>query len=100
MDTDLYQLLESIGITIAIISPGLAAIIGYLRSKFKCITEIKQDLEKLKDNVGDRQLRQSKALIILANRMDNINKEQHPDKSALHLGDEIETILKDKNGNL
>jgi hypothetical protein len=100
MDTDLYQLLEAIGITIAIISPGLAAIVGYLRSKFKCIQIIKDDLEKLKDNVGDRQLRQSKALIILSHRIDDINGAQHPEVPKVNLGPEIETILKDKNGNL
>jgi AmiR/NasT family two-component response regulator len=100
MFEDFMQVLEAIGITLAIISPGLAAIVGYLRSKFKCIQTIKDDLEKLKDDLGDRQLRQSKALIILSSRMDDINKSQHPNENALNLGAEIETILKDKNGNL
>lgn len=45
-----------------------------------------------------RTLRQSKALIVLANRIDDINKEQHG--KQLNLGPEIEVILKDKDGNL
>jgi hypothetical protein len=97
---DLFQILEATGITLAIISPGIAAIIGYMRSKFNCIKELRKDFEDFKDQYGDRQLRHSKAFIILANRMDQVNKSQHPDRSALHLGDEIETILKDEHGNL
>jgi hypothetical protein len=100
MENDIFKLLEAIALTLAIISPGLAAIIGSLRTKFKCITEIKKDLEDLKDSIGHRQLRQSKALIILANRMDDINKIQHADQGPLHLGNEIETILKDEHGRL
>jgi hypothetical protein len=100
METDIFRLLESIALTLAIVGPGIVAIIGYLRSKFKCIAEIKIELDSLKDSLGDRQLRQSKALIILANRMDDINKVQHADSGPLHLGNEIETILKDKHGNL
>lgn len=100
MEENIMSLLQSIAITMAIISPGVAAIVGYLRSKFKDIQEIKDDLENLKDKLGDRQLRQSKALIILSHRLDDINGHQHPEKSPINLGPEIETILKDNHGNL
>lgn len=98
MDTDWIQILEAIGIAMAVTGPGIAAVIGYFRSKFRCIKELRDDLDELKDSLGDRQLRQSKALIILANRLDRINHDQHG--KSLDLGPEVETILKDKKGNL
>ena len=90
--------LETIAIVLAIISPGIIAFVGYFRSKFKCVTDLKKEFYNFKNTYGDRQLRHSKAFIILANRIDDINEEQHGKK--INLGPEIETILKDRHGNL
>jgi len=70
--------------TVLIVS---ASIFGYLIRKFKCI-----------DKQDKRGWRQSTALIVLANRVDDIYHEQHGKKS--NLGKEVETILKDDKGEL
>lgn len=92
------EFLETIALILAVTGPGIAALIGYIRNKFNCIKQLREDFEEFKDQYGDRQLRHSKAFIIIANRLDNINFEQHG--KELHLGEEIETILKDREGNL
>ena len=98
MENNLLETLEIIAISLAIASPGLAAFIAWIRGNFKCIKELRKDFEKFKDQYGDRQLRHSKAFIIIARRMDKINKDQHDEDTEL--GEEIETILKDRHGNL
>jgi hypothetical protein len=98
MESDFMETLETVAIGLAIITPGIVAFVGYFRSKFKCITDLKKEFADFKDQYGDRQLRHSKAFIILANRIDDINEEQHGKK--INLGPEIETILKDRHGNL
>ena len=98
METSLLETLQTIAITLAIIGPGVAVIMAYFRSRFRCVTELKIEFEKFKDTYGDRQLRHSKAFIILANRLDDINKKEHGHNT--NLGPEIETILKDRHGNL
>lgn len=70
--------------TVLIVS---ASIFAYLVRKFKCL-----------DKQDKRGWRQSTALIILANRLDDIYQEQHGKKS--NLGKEMETILKDDKGEL
>lgn len=92
--------LETIALIFAISGPILGGIIGYFKRKFKCIGQLRCDFEDFKDTVEDRQLRHSKAFIILANRIDDINHSQHPERPKLNLGPEIETILKDREGNL
>ncbi len=98
METDYLELLEIIAISLAIVSPGIAAFIAWIRGNFKCIKELKKEFYDFKDHYGDRQLRHSKAFIIIAHRMDKINKDQHDEDTEL--GEEIETILKDRHGNL
>jgi hypothetical protein len=48
-------------------------------------------------NTDQRTLRIAKALYVLANRMDDINEDQHGKK--LNLGPEMKTILQDNEGN-
>lgn len=48
-------------------------------------------------NTDQRTLRIAKALYVLANRMDDINEDQHGKK--LNLGSEMKVILQDSEGN-
>lgn len=68
--------------------PIVAAFYAWLKSLKKCV-----------DKNDKRGWRQSKALIILANRLDDIYAENH-EGGKPNLGPEIETILKDSNGDL
>ena len=76
-----------VAITAGILVPIIIGFATWLRKQRECTV-----------NTDARTLRQSKALIVLANRMDDINFEQHGKK--LNLGPEIETILKDAKGDL
>jgi len=100
MESEYMEILQAIAITMAITGPGIAAVIGYFRNKFNCLKQLRDDFEEFKDTYGDRQLRHSKAFIILSKRLDMVNSRQHPDRSPLNLGPDIETILKDEEGNL
>jgi len=51
-------------------------------------------------NQDKRSFRQSQALIVLANELDDLHRESHPSASPAHLGKKIDTILRDENGNL
>ena len=79
--------LPMIAIFVAISVPIVGAFYAWLRS-----------LKKSVDKNDKRGWRQSKALIILANRLDDIYLQEH--KGKANLGPEIETILKDSNGDL
>jgi len=81
------HILPLIGIFIAVAIPTIGAFYAWFRRLSKCI-----------DKNDKRGWRQSKALIILANRLDDIYEKQHGDK--VNLGPEIEVILKDSNGDL
>ncbi len=100
LDPEFIEMLQATALTIGILTPGIAAIIGYFRSKFKCLADLRNDFESFKDAYGERQLRHSKAFIIICKRLDMVNSRQHPDRSPLNLNEDIETILKDENGNL
>lgn len=100
LDPEFIEMLNATALTLGILTPGIAAIIGYFRSKFKCLAELRKDLDEFKNVYGDRQLRHSKAFIILAKRLDMVNSRQHPERSPLNLGPDIETILKDEDGKL
>lgn len=94
MEVSLLENLEIIAITLGIAGVIIAPILGWIRSKFKCIGEVKTAVDK----ADERSLRQSKGLIILSYRIDAINFDQH--KKKLNLGPEMETILKDEKGDL
>jgi len=81
------HLLPILGILIAIATPLTGAFYAWFRRLSKCI-----------EKNNRRGWRQSKALIILANRLDDIYERKHGDK--VNLGPEIEEILKDSNGDL
>lgn len=100
MQFNLLENLELIALILGISAPFAGAIIAYFKNKFKCIGELRSEFEEFKDVIEDRQLRHSKAFIILANRIDDINHSQHPERPKLNLGPEIETILKDREGKL
>ncbi len=87
METDLLEILQTAALILGIIMVIMTPVFVWLRGKFKCI-----------DKVNKRTFRQSKALIILANRLDDIIEDQHGKDH--HLGDEVEEILKDDRGNL
>lgn len=87
MEPNFQEVLTTIGIVAGITGPVIGGVIGWLKNKFKCI-----------DKVDKRSFRQSKAIIILANRLDDINQDQHG--KDLNLGAEVEEILKDQYGNL
>lgn len=96
MEQNFKELLETIVLIIAVTTPISAAVLGFIRKKLSCIEKIKDEVESLQQ----RGLRQSKGLIILSHRLDTINDYQHPNNSKLNLGREMETILKDEEGNL
>jgi uncharacterized membrane protein len=87
MEGNFLDLVEVVAIVFAIVVVILTPVVVWLKGKFRCI-----------DKVSKRSFRQSKALIILANRFDNINEDQHGKDH--HLGDEVEEILKDEHGDL
>lgn len=94
MEGSILTFVETVAIILGITGPAAGLVLAYFKKKFRCIP-------KLASEVGDqrdRSLRQSKGLIILAYRMDDINFDQH--KKKLNLGPEMETILKDEEGNL
>ena len=96
MEESIFTVLEQTLIVIAVASAFVTPLVAYFRKKFRCISEVKD----IQDDQKQRSLRQSKALIVLANRIDDINFNQHPEKGKLNLGPEIETILKDERGHL
>jgi len=86
--------LETIVLIMAITGPSVGLVLGYFRKRFSCIPKLVEEVE----DERERSLRQSKGLIILAHRLDDINFDQHGKK--MNLGPEMETILKDEKGNL
>ena len=56
-----------------------------------------QNIKRCLDKADKRTFRISKALVVLANRLDDIYKETH--LKELNLGPEVETILKDSHGH-
>ena len=69
---------------IAIIgTPITIGIVRYTQKKFKCV-----------DVISKSSFRTKKALRVLANRLDDIDTEQHG--KSHNLGPEIELILKDE----
>ena len=87
MEDNLLETLRTVAIVLGVMGLSLSPLLAWLRGKFKCI-----------DKLNKRTFRQSKALIILANRFDDINEDQHGKDH--HLGNEVEEILKDEKGNL
>ena len=63
--------------------PIVVVVVKYIQKQRKCI-----------DIHSKTIFRTKKALLVLANRLDDINKEQHG--KTLNLGPEIELILKDE----
>ena len=94
--TEHQAFLETVAIILAITGPTAGLVIGYFKKKFACVPK----LARQADVQDARTLRQSKALIILSYRIDDINNFQHPNNNKSNLGPEIETILKDENGKL
>ena len=84
MELDFYQLIT---IILLVSTPITIAILKYAHTIRKCI-----------DKADMRTFRISKALIVLANRLDDIIQEQHGKTN--NLGPEIEVILQDDHGNL
>jgi len=96
MEPGITTLLETIVLILAVTAPIAGAVIGFIRKKLSCVSMIKEDVEEQKQ----RGLRQSKGLIILSYRLDDLNNYQHPDNNKSNLGPEMETILKDEKGDL
>lgn len=93
---DLITNLETITVVLAITAPITGVIIAYFKKKFSCIPK----LARQADIQENRSIRQSKALINLSHRLDQINNHQHPDNQQTSLGEEAERILEDGEGKL
>jgi hypothetical protein len=71
---------------IGIIIPITGAFAAWLKRQRQCTI-----------NTDQRTLRIAKALYVLANRIDDINEDQHGKK--MNLGPEMKVILQDSEGN-
>lgn len=62
------------------------------------VTWVKKKVE-CQDTIGARTLRQSKAMILMAQRLDSDTNRLHQNAGS-NLAEEIEALLKDQYGNL
>lgn len=81
------EYLETFVLIITIVGPIVGAFYAWLKSLKKCV-----------DKNAKRTWRQSKSLILLANRLDDLYDKNH--SGGANLGRDVETILKDNNGEL
>lgn len=69
-----------------IIAGGLYA---FIKAKLRCL-----------DKIDKRSFRQSQALILLGDKLDDFKKQNHKDGPTPTFRRDIEQILKDEKGNL
>lgn len=77
-----------IQVHLLVVSILIPVLIAWIHSKTKCLQKIDQ-----------RSFRQSQAMIILSKKLDNQNTKYHSDSTS-DFTDQIETLLKDEEGNL
>lgn len=78
-----------IGAMITVFGASLIGIYNYFRGRLHCI-----------DVVNDRTERQSKAILLIAQKLDNKFQNSHSSPENTNFAEEVETALKDNHGNL
>ena|SRR6185312_3030064 len=95
-------------IIIGVAASAVASVIGYyVRQYFKsrkdCFTALKEENASIKIELvkqDQRGIRQSRAIIAMAQRDDEITSRLHPNEIRPNSAAEVEKLLQDEYGNL
>jgi len=98
---DTVFLQQIIVVLVGVVATGIMTLVGYyIRQYFKtrsdCLTTMKAELEKQ----GERGIRQSRAIIAMAQSNDEDTAHLHPNEPRANSAAMVETLLKDEFGNL
>lgn len=73
----------------SLLTAGLLGIFKYFRDRMHCI-----------DKINERTERQSKAILLIAQKLDNKFQNSHSSPENTNFAEEVETTLQDSQGNL
>lgn len=90
---DLGQIIPLV--TATILSATLIGLYKYFKNRLHCIDIVAESVKK----VDERSLRQSKGLILLAQRLEEEYGRVHPEQTPKY-SQEMRTALEDNEGNL
>lgn len=85
-----------VGVMITSVSASLIGMYNYFKNRLHCIDVV---ADKTSKNEA-RSIRQSKAMILMAQILDGQTNFHHPDHTPSNLASEVEKLLQDERGNL